>query len=71
MKIIKIKLLEIRELFRRYAKLIKKELNIIREVDKIIRELKYLTLTITLTNSYISIISRLSSNIKRYLFEYR
>lgn len=70
-KVTKMKLLEVRELFRRYAKLTKKGLDITREVDKIVRELKYLTLAITLTDSYISITSRLSSDIERYLLEYR
>lgn len=70
-EVTKIKLLEKRELFRRYAKLMKKELDIIREVDKIVRELEYLALAITLAGSYVSITPRLSSNIERYLLEYR
>ena len=63
--------LEARELFRRYAKLTEEGLDITREVDEIVRELGYLALAITLAGSYVSVTPRLSSDIGRYLPEYR
>ena len=62
---------EARELFRRYAKLTEEGLDMTREVDKIVRELGYLALAITLAGSYVSVTPRLSSDIGRYLPEYR
>ena len=62
---------EARELFRRYAKLTVKGLDATREVDEIVRELGYLALAITLAGSYVSVTPRLSSDIGRYLPEYR
>ena len=62
---------EARELFRRYAKLTEEGLDMTREVDEIVRELGYLALAITLAGSYVSVTPRLSSDIGRYLPEYR
>ncbi len=62
---------EARELFRGYAKLTEEGLDVIREVDEIVRELGYLALAITLAGSYVSVTARLSSDIGRYLPEYR
>ena len=62
---------EARELFRRYAKLMEKGLDMTRAVDEIVRELGYLALAITLAGSYVSVTPRLSSDIRRYLPEYR
>ena len=41
------------------------------EVAQIVKELEYLALAITLAGSYVSETSRLSSDIGRYLSEYR
>ena len=60
---------EARELFQRYVKLTEEELDVIREVDEIVRELGYLALAITLAGSYVSVTARLSSDIGRYLPE--
>ena len=62
---------EARELFRRYAKLTEEGLDVIREVDEIVRELGYLALAITLAGSYVSVTPRLSPDVRRYLLEYR
>ncbi len=62
---------EATELFRRYAKLTEEGPDIIKEVDRIVRELGYLALAITLAGSYVSVTARLSSDIRRYLPEYR
>ena len=62
---------EAKELFRRYAKLTEEGLDVIGEVDEIVRELGYLALVITLAGSYVSVTARLSSDIGRYLPEYR
>ena len=62
---------EPRELFRRYAKLTEEGLDVTREVDEIARELGYLALAITLAGSYVSVTARSSSDIGRYLPEYR
>ena len=62
---------EARELLRQYAKLTEEGLDMIREVDEIVRELGYLALAITLVSSYVLVAARLSSDIGRYLPEYR
>ncbi len=62
---------EATELFRRYAKLTEEGPDVIKEVDGIVRELGYLALAITLAGSYVSVTARLSSDIRRYLPEYR
>ena len=59
------------ELFRRYAKIKEQDQDIITEVARIVKELGYLALAITLAGSYISVTPRLSSDIWRYLPEYR
>ena len=62
---------EARELFQRYAKLTEEGPDVRKEVDKVVRELGYLTLAITLTGSSILVMVRLLFNIKRYLPKYR
>ena len=59
------------ELFQRCAKIKEKNQNIITEVAQVVKELGYLALAITLAGSYISVTPRLSSDIWRYLPEYR
>ncbi|KAK3169846.1 hypothetical protein OEA41_009230 [Lepraria neglecta] len=58
-------------LFRRGAKLQEEGQEIRTEVAQIVKELGYLALAITLVGSYISVIPRLSSDIRKYLPEYR
>ena len=70
-KVIKIKPLKATELFQRFAKMTEQGLNITKEVDEIVKELEYLTLTIILTGLYVSVTAHLLSNIRRYLSEYR
>ncbi|KAK3176512.1 hypothetical protein OEA41_007835 [Lepraria neglecta] len=59
------------ELFQRYAKIKEKGQDIATEVAQIVKELGYLALAITLAGSYVSVTPRLSSDIRRYLPEYR
>ncbi|KAL8792566.1 MAG: hypothetical protein Q9195_004865 [Heterodermia aff. obscurata] len=59
------------ELFQRAAKMKETELAALEEMGKIIEELGYLALAITLAGSYVSMTSRLQSDITRYLPEYR
>ncbi len=59
------------ELFQRYAKIREKGQDIATEVAQIVKELGYLALAITLAGSYVSATPRLSSDIGRYLPEYR
>ena len=59
------------ELFQRYAKIKEKGQDIATEAAQIVKELGYLALAITLAGSYVSVTPRLSSNICRYLPEYR
>ena len=59
------------ELFQRYAKMTEKGQDIATEVAQIVKELGYLALAITLAGSYVSVTPRLSSDIRRYLPEYR
>ena len=59
------------ELFQRYAKIRERGQDIATEVAQIVNELGYLALAITLTGLYLSVTARLSSNIRRYLLEYR
>ena len=59
------------ELFQRCAKIKEEGQDIITEVARIVKELGYLALAITLAGSYISVTPRLSSDIWRYLPEYR
>ena len=59
------------ELFQRYAKIKEKGQDISTEVAQIVKELGYLALAITLAGSYVSVTARLSSDIRRYLPEYR
>ena len=63
--------LEAIELFQRCAKIKEENQDIITEVARIVEELGYLALAITLADSYISVTPRLSSDIRRYLLEYR
>ena len=58
-------------LFRRYAKLQEEGQEIRTEVAQIVKELGHLALAITLAGSYVSVTPRLSSDIRRYLPEYR
>jgi len=62
---------EAAELFRRCAKMKEAGQDIEMEVDQIVRELGYLALAITMAGSYVSVTPRLSSDIQRYLPEYR
>ena len=59
------------ELFQWYAMLTEEEPDVTREVDEVVRELEYLALTITLAGSHVSVTPRLSSDIRKYLPEYR
>ena len=59
------------ELFQRYAKIREKGQDIATEVTQIVKELGHLVLAITLAGLYVSETSHLSSNIRRYLLEYR
>ncbi|KAI4113691.1 MAG: hypothetical protein LQ338_008128 [Usnochroma carphineum] len=59
---------EAMELFRRSAKLTEAARD---EIGEIVKELGYLALAITLAGSYVSVTPRLSSDIGRYLPEYR
>ena len=58
-------------LFGRYAKLQQEGQEIRKEVAQIVKELGHLALAIALAGSYISVTPRLSSDIRRYLPEYR
>ena len=58
------------ELFQRCAKIKEKSQDIITEVARIVKELGYLALAITLVGLYISVTPRLSSDIRKYLPEY-
>ena len=62
---------EAAELFQRSAKMTKARPEERREIDRAVKELGNLALAITLAGSYVSVTSRLSSNIGRYLPEYR
>ena len=62
---------EATELFQKYAKIKDKGQDIATEVAQIVNELGYLALAITLAGSYISVTPRLSSDIRKYLPEYR
>ena len=70
-KVAEMELSKATELFKRSAKMTKVESDEISEVDRIVKELGYLTLAITLAGSYVSAMPRLSSNIRRYLPECR
>ena len=59
------------ELFQRCAKIKEEDKDIITEVARIVEELGYLALAITLAGSYVSVTPRLSSDIRRYLPEYQ
>ena len=59
------------ELFQRYANIKEKSQDVATEVAQIVKELGYLALAITLAGSYVSVTARLSSDIRRYLPEYR
>ena len=59
------------ELFQRYAKMKEKGQDIVTGVTQIVKELGYLALTPTLVGLYVSETPRLSSDIGRYLPEYR
>ena len=59
------------ELFQRYAKIKEQGQDIATEVAQIVKELGHLALAITLAGSYVSVTPRLSSDIGRYLREYR
>jgi GTPase SAR1 family protein len=59
------------ELFARCAKMKEKSQDIIAEVARIVKEVGYLALAITLSGSYVSVTPRLSSDIRKYLPEYR
>ncbi len=63
--------LEAVELFQRCAKIKEKGQDIATEVAQIVKELGHLALAITLAGSYVSETPRLSSDIGRYLPEYR
>ena len=58
-------------LFRRCAKLQEEGQEIRTEMAQIVKELGYLALAINLAGSYISVTHRLSSDIRKYLPEYR
>lgn len=62
---------EAAELFQRCAKIQDLGPDVEMEVGRIIKELGYLALAITLAGSYVSVTPRLSSDIGRYLPEYR
>jgi hypothetical protein len=59
------------ELFQRSAKMTKARPDETSDISKIVEELGYLALAITLAGSYVSVTPRLSSDIKTYLPEYR
>lgn len=59
------------ELFQRCAKIKEKGQDIATEVAQIVKELGHLALAVTLAGSYVSETPRLSSDIGRYLDEYR
>ncbi|KAL9607188.1 MAG: hypothetical protein Q9167_007873, partial [Letrouitia subvulpina] len=65
------KTFEATELFKRSAKLIGINPDEEREIRRIVEELGYLALAITLAGSYVSVTPRLSSDIGKYLPEYR
>ena len=62
---------EATELFQRYAKIKDKGQDIATEAARIVKELGYLALAITMAGSYVSVTARLSSDIRRYLPEYQ
>ena len=62
---------EATELFQRSAKIMEVGSEAIEEIRRITEELGYLALAITLAGSYVSVTPRLSSDIGRYLPEYR
>ena len=59
------------ELFRRYVKIQNSKSNVTTKVNQIVKKLKCLILIIILIESYVFVTSRLSFDIKKYLFEYR
>ena len=59
------------EVFQRCAKIKERGQDIVTEVAQIVKELGHLALAITLAGSYVSETPRLSSDIRRYLPEYR
>ena len=59
------------ELFQRCAKIREKGQDIVTEVAQIVKELGHLALAITLADSYVSVTPHLSSDVRRYLPEYR
>ena len=62
---------EATELFQRMAKMREIGSEAIEEIVRIVKELGCLALAITLAGSYVSVTPRLSSDIRRYLPEYR
>lgn len=70
-KVEKIKSSEVTELFWQTVKMtvIKSEMR--SEIKRIMKELRYLTLMITLIDLYMSVISYLLLNIERYLLKYQ
>lgn len=58
------------ELFQRCAKMQNPGPDVTMEVGRIVQELGYLALAITLAGSYVSVTPRLSADIRRYLPEY-
>ncbi|KAG8525595.1 uncharacterized protein KY384_009239 [Bacidia gigantensis] len=59
------------ELFQVSAKMLKANVSEVQEISKIVEELGYFALAITLAGSYVSVTPRLSSDIRDYLPEYR
>ena len=63
--------MEATELFQRSARIAEVGPDVTREINAIVNELGHLALAITLAGSYVSVTPRLSSDIQRYLPEYR
>ena len=69
-EVAEMELLEATELFKRSAKMKEVEPDKTREIERIVKELGYLALAITLAGSYVSVTPRLWSDIESYLPEY-